>query len=251
MIDMPDKTDKPAPELFSFGEHFGGLLAISETSAKQFAESARAIAAIFEGVARDFARSYPQMEAATDRLADLGWTIPMLGTPRTFVELADPSYSDSKIGAMLLDFYADADYELLRTIQGDILKAPLFAPWRELLNETFEAFFRGHYQIVVPALLMVTEGVVAIESSAAFPPDRIKVVDRVTQIQSQQRPQSIEALMWRSLQRWIAHLFQNSQFSGTPPARLNRHWILHGRDAGPWTATDATRLFASLHMLSS
>src|ERR1700686_5287832 len=48
---------------------------------------------------------YPDMIAAADRLADLGWTIPMHDmTPERLVSLALPANSDSTVEAALVAF---------------------------------------------------------------------------------------------------------------------------------------------------
>jgi hypothetical protein len=250
---MAEDNGGHVPELFSFAEHFASLGTLSESASGSAVAASEALrkqvegfSAVFKAIARDAARSYPQMEAASDRLADLGWTVPMLVTPRTFVALADPSYSDSDIEAMLSDFYTDLDCEQLRIVQQKVIGAPLFGRWRGLLDEAFEAFYAGRSQIPVPALLAVTEGALAAESGALSISVRAIVAGR----QSQETAQSLEAMVWRSVRRWVDHLFAYYHFSGPQPSALNRHWILHGRDAGPWTKTDVVRLFAALHTLA-
>jgi hypothetical protein len=135
-------------------------------------------------------------------------------------------------------------------VQKDLLAAPLLAPWRGLLDEAFEAFWAGHLQIVVPALLMVIEGAVAIESGNRGAAN-LKVLAMAADTKTRQEPQSLDALVWRSLKRWLDKLFAYHTFAGPRPPTLNRHWILHGRDAGPWEKTDVVRLFAALHTIVS
>ena len=39
----------------------------------------------------------------------------------------------------------------------------------------------------------------------------------------------MEAATWKSIAAFIKQLFANTDFSGNAPARINRHWILHGK----------------------
>lgn len=260
-VAMAEDKRYSVPAYFSFSEHFAGLTTFAESIAGLLKPVNEAMnefvrvhherwSAMLQALARDFDRSYPQLESASDRLADLGWTIPMLLTPRTFVELADPAYSDTDIEKMLLALYTDGDYKELRAVQKDILAAPLLAPWRGLLDEAFEVFWAGHLQIVVPALLMVIEGAVTSESGNLGAAN-VRVLAMAAHTKSQQEPQSWDALVWRSLTHWLDKLFAYHTFTGPRPPTLNRHWILHGRDAGPWEKTDVVRLFAALHALVS
>lgn len=209
----------------------------------------QSITAMVETIALDIRNSFPKMEAASDRLADLGWTIPMLLTPKEFMALADSSYTDEEVDTGLSGFYTDGDHEHLREVQTALLNSAALSPWRGVLSEAFHAFYLGHFQIVVPALLVVTEGVIAMQSgnlNAAV----VGVRKMAAETKAKQDPQTWDALTWRSIGRWTDHLFLNSHFSGPKPPTLNRHWILHGRDAGPWASADAVRLFAALHTIS-
>src|ERR1017187_1537998 len=249
---MPEDLTPQPLQLFSFSE-FAGLTTLTHmtdldsTSAQKVQAS---ISALLNDIASNFAKTYPQMEAAADRLADMGWTFPMLVTPKALVTLADPTYADADIETMLCDFYTDMNFELLRVAQKDMMKAPSLSRWQGLLQEAFDNLYEGRVQIPVPALLAITEGIIA-DESGNLNAGIVKVRQMAAGLENTQQHQSIDRLIWRSIRRFVDHLFANAPFSGSQPPKLNRHWILHGRDAGPWTQADAVRLFASLHTLVS
>jgi hypothetical protein len=66
--------------------------------------------------------------------------------------------------------------------------------------------------------------------------------------------ESFTGIMWLSAVTFLDHLFAHSDFECTTPQFINRHWILHGRSAAEWTATDALKLanaLATLHWLAT
>jgi hypothetical protein len=248
---MDSKNPEP-PAIFSFAEHVAGmrqfagpLQELSEAWKRQQEQIAEALRAI----GRDFEKSYPQMRVACDRLADLGWTIPMEVTPRTFVGLADPLHTDADIEQMLSDFYTDNDFEQLRVVQRDLVRSQALARYHSLIGEAFEAYYQGLHQIPVPALLAIIEGLVAAETGNLN--SRAVALRKLAAEREAQAPSNgLEALMWRSARRLIDNVFADSDFSGPQPSRINRHWVLHGRDAGPWTKADAVRFFVAIHTMA-
>jgi hypothetical protein len=60
----------------------------------------------------------------------------------------------------------------------------------------------------------------------------------------------MEAAMWKSIAAFIKQLFANSDFSGDAPARINRHWILHGKAVSTGREADSLRFFQAIHTVS-
>jgi hypothetical protein len=245
-----------APNVFSFGEYFDGLRRLAEGTAgslRQMEETLQSqqkqIVDALNALGRSFEASYPQLELACERLAVMGWTLPMQVTPRTLVSIADQGYSDQDIERILADFYTDNDCEQLRVIERELGRAKMLATRRLLLLEAFCAFYHGNYQIPVPALVSTIEGVIATESGN-LPTRSTSVKVLVADREARAAPRSLERLIWYSARRWVEQVFVSADFSGPKPARLNRHWILHGRDAGPWEKADSVRLFTALHMMT-
>lgn len=48
---------------------------------------------------------------------------------------------------------------------------------------------------------------------------------------------------------FLSHLFAHAPFDSPRPQFINRHWILHGRSATDWAATDALKLVNALTAL--
>src|SRR4051794_18506199 len=58
-----------------------------------------------EVLAEDFRRNLPRLEAMSDRLADLGWTLPMNIAPRDLMEVARRKNSDLEIESLLSSYF--------------------------------------------------------------------------------------------------------------------------------------------------
>lgn len=196
-----------------------------------------------------YASAYPRMETGCDRLADLGWTITMDMDPFVLARLADDAVSDAELEQTFSSLYTEDDFRQLRAIERELLEAQPLAPCRALISEAFEAYYRGLHQIPVPALMATIEGVIAREAGKLN--TRVTAVRKLAaDLEARAPRQSVEALMWRSVRRWIDNMYADSNFSSPQPPQLNRHWILHGRDSGPWSKTDAIRLFVALNTMT-
>ncbi len=89
---MPKSKRPEASLVFSFAEHIAGLTQLAEAVAaplehlnRPWREQQERISAMFEEIGPQMEDSYPRLESASDRLADLGWTIPMQITLRALV----------------------------------------------------------------------------------------------------------------------------------------------------------------------
>jgi len=271
-----------ARPIFSAGEPFDGLRKLAETFSafrsldqlfleqqERIAEVAKAFRSpgevllgqqerIVESLAafdRAIQSRYPQLEAACDRLALLGWTMPtrfsvldFVSSSGAFVSFADASRTDQDIDAMLTAFYSDSDCKQLRAVERDLTTSSTLGTRKLLLEEAFEAFYRGRHQIPVPALVATIEGLIATETGN-LQSRSVAVKAFVAAREALAKPRTLECLTWYSVRKWIEQLFASSDFSGPLPPRINRHWILHGRDTGPWNMADSVRLFAALHTM--
>jgi hypothetical protein len=151
-----------------------------------------------------------------------------------------------QIDVAFIDFYSANDNHEYDRLRDDLLSSKELERWHPLLKQCCAAYERGEYLIAVPSLLTVLEGAIAIPSNAPF----VRAGDRVeffkTRIQ-RAKPDSVAQYMWRSVDAFMKKLYQCSDFSTSPPpARLNRHWILHGRDLPGWDISDALRLLQGI-----
>lgn len=178
-------------------------------------------------------------------LGEYGWTLPMMMTPfklHQILALDTPSLIDTAF----VEFYSsDEDLEY-RRLRDYLLASPDLRRWRVLLRQCCDAYERHDYLIPVPSLLTVLEGAIATPSKARFVrgPDRARFFkDKIDGASAD----SVEQWMWRSVNAFVKALFQKSDFfDSAPPDRLNRHWILHGRDVLDWDASDCLRLFQAI-----
>jgi len=211
----------------------------------QWAEAAAAARRRFESF--DFKASIEISRNAAERLAKCGWTLPMEFTLRDIAELAEKS--DEDIDAFFVEYYTDDDYAALRRVRADILARPALAEWHALLAECFDAFERKHHLITIPALSSIIEGVIA-KAGNALTEQRVKL-KKICASKAAQAKSGVPRWMWRTLELFVEQLFQKAPFDKGRPAFINRHWILHARDAATWTAADSLRLFNALQTVDS
>lgn len=211
----------------------------------ELAEAAAAAAKRFESF--DFKASIDISRDAAERLAKCGWTLPMEFTLRDIAELADKSADD--IDAFFVEYYTGNDYAALRRVRVGLLARPALAQWHALLSECFDAFERKNHLITIPALSSVIEGVVA-KAGNALTEQRVKL-KKICASKAAEATSGVPQWMWRTLELFVEQLFQKAPFDHSRPAFINRHWILHGRDAATWTVADSLRLFNALQTVDS
>jgi hypothetical protein len=180
-------------------------------------------------------------------LGTLGWTIPMWADLRMLRDVfvnATPEEVDEAFER----YYVTKRGENARTLFEDISKAQSLVHWQPLLSQAVSSYRRGRYLIVVPALLLIVEGTVA--ARAEFAASRTNVKKGVKS-RRDRASSAFDRLMWASVEGFLLELYRDADFGQGPPARLNRHWILHGRQPPSWTRADCLRLFQAIHTLGS
>ena len=173
------------------------------------------------------------------KLAHFGWTIPPQMIPRELFELSTSSDGET-VDAGFINFYRRTG-----NAPGVGIGSPRLRRWHPLLEQCLESYDRGNYLICVPALIAVLEGAIAFPEGIAFMHGserkaffHRKIADCDSDL--------LSLALWESMDIFVSHLFASAPFGGTRPPRLNRHWILHGRDAPDWRQADALRLFQAL-----
>jgi hypothetical protein len=115
------------------------------------------------------------------------------------------------------------------------------------MRQCLGAHQAGEYLIAVPALLTAFEGYLF--HGAPVP----GVTTRATRLTAEKRTAlepGIERLAWVSLDAFVAELWRQQRFDGDRPSIINRHWILHGRDALTWGEPDSLRLLQAITTLA-
>ena len=218
--------------------------ALAEASKRMQTELAE-VAKRFESF--DFKASIEIGRDAAERLAKCGWTLPMEFTLRDVAELAEKS--NDEIDVFFVQYYTEDDYAALRRVRDSLLARPALAQWHALLAECFDAFERKNHLITIPALFSVIDGVVA-KAGNALSEQRVKL-KKICASKSAEAKSGVPRWMWRTLELFFEQLFQKAPFDQSRPAFINRHWILHGRDAATWTVADSLRLFNALQTVDS
>ncbi|MCX7015975.1 MAG: hypothetical protein NTW86_26040 [Candidatus Sumerlaeota bacterium] len=184
-----------------------------------------------------------RIEQSCEKLAHLGWTLPMRFTPRQLVELAERGNSDQQVEQYMLDFFTLEGGRFFLDLRSDVLgSSTRLIGWRNLLEQCFDAYGRGHYLVPIPALLSVIEGAVA-QEAGKLKVGQVDPKKHAADLEKSEQPGSTRYLVWRTTRVVLDKLFANYCFGGPHPGELNRHWILHGRDHTQWTRTDALQLF--------
>lgn len=181
---------------------------------------------------------------STERLAGAGWTIPMDFTLREMVELVEDP--EQEIDSFFVDYYTENNFEKLRNLRRRLTSRKRLSQWQALLCECFESVENGRYVITIPALLTMIEGTVCRANGGVG-----RDIKRICKIRATELTGSITGLMWRSLEIFVTLLFQGAPFDKGRPSFINRHWILHGRDATSWEIADAIRLFNALQTIDA
>lgn len=180
-------------------------------------------------------------------LAAQGWALPMSLTPAETYEILEAG-SPAAIDELFVRLYNADEQRHFKRLAEELLNRDVLALWRILLEQTVSAYRRREFAIIIPALLIVCEGILM---RAEGNNTRVRpVVCERAEAEQRESPESINAILWRNVSRFVDELFKHSDFSGMPPGRLNRHWILHGRDASSWSQADCLRLLQAVDTIS-
>jgi hypothetical protein len=183
-----------------------------------------------------------------DRLARSGWTLPIAMSPGQMLGLIQMTDDDAIDCEFVAAYHEEGGLGFLR---NELLASERLKDWRPLLEQCLDNYESGKHLICIPALLSVLEGAIARPDGAAF----VRADERVAYFQTRinaAEPDSLDRAMWNSMNTFIALLYERSDFGTARPAKLNRHWILHGRDVPfSWRQADALRLFHALTTLSA
>jgi hypothetical protein len=198
-----------------------------------------------QAAAQRFAEFERDCANGAERLARTGWTLPISLTIPDMIELLrvpDEEIDDAFIAA----YDAEDGFSWLK---NGILTAARLKDWQPLLPQCLENFENGNYAICIPALLSVLEGAIARPDGVLF----VSPADRVAYFRAKiaaADTDSLDRATWNSMNIFFASLYEKSDFRTAPPPKINRHWILHGRDLpSSWDRADALRLFHALTTL--
>lgn len=185
-------------------------------------------------------------ERASMALAEQGWTTPYWFVPRQTVELLGDGSPDEVDAGYVSLYDADDGAAYVEHLRSTLLGHARLARWRTLLVQVDSAYGRGDFAITIPSLLVVLEGLVMGDEG-----DSIRVKAAVKRRASEAGSDTVESWLWRAVGSFVDQIYRNAPFTGDRPPVLNRHWILHGRDAAGWTQADSLRLMQAIEVICS
>ncbi|MDQ3309471.1 MAG: hypothetical protein M3497_05035 [Gemmatimonadota bacterium] len=210
------------------------------------AEALRRLGAPFEALAKQN-ENIATLEPQAEHLGRHGWTVP-LWAPLSFLGLLQAECPADELDGVFVEMYRSSPDQPLQMMFRELRAEPNLDHWRPLLQQAIGAFNRRQYRIVVPALLLIYEGVVA-RAVRRFESTEVKLIGPSAEKVKSEGP-GIDRLLWVSLTAFNEEVFRAAPFSGKQPLRINRHWIMHGRARPGWTRADCLRLFQAIHTVS-
>ena len=187
------------------------------------------------------------LDVAVSKLAAEGWTLPAELSMAAINALGKTSRLDD-VNSFMSSFYSYDDYKNMKAMIKGIQESQIKPGLKKMVNECWQAYESKMYAICATSLLSVIEGVLSEFSDDkqdirmmkvcqkhvdSFPPDGGTILKHV----------------WISYNQFIRNLYQKSDFYGTEPADINRHWLLHGRSDYEIDDVECVRLFNAVHSL--
>lgn len=198
---------------------------------------------------QSIAEGLKQFPNEAKRIGDAGWTIPMWGTPADVSHILQAA-SERDIDGVFLDYYEADGGEHYRQLKSYLVSTrQSLTRWRPLIEQCFKAFEHDLYLVIVPAMITVVEGSIAeIGGQDAWRSTDSRKTAR--NLLARFPRDSFRHAIWSSVVAFVSHLFTGHSFTNECPPRINRHWILHGRDSPSWTKADCLRLFQAADTIS-
>ena len=191
------------------------------------------------GTVEDLARAIAAQTRNVRALARHGWSVPMRATPAQLPTNLGRRTAEG-IDTWFVEFYSADEGAMFNEVRRATLANRDLERWHGVLHQAYEAYDREHFLVAVPALLAVSEGVVAAVGGVL---DRKAKVDAVLDARGKREPEnSFRRLVVASLREVVGAVFASQHFGGDPPAFMNRHWILHGREMQQVTQADCLRV---------
>jgi hypothetical protein len=225
----------------------GAFFEISQQMADAHQEQLERIQREFAEIMDQVQASIAALEPEATKLGRWGWTMPTWA-PLHLLPALTAKASETEIDAVFLTLYNEQFRRRERHLLKELPSRTVLQPWKPLVMQCIRCYRRKQYLIVVPSLLIILEGVLvtAANQQHAFP----KMI-RLAGQQADKADTGTLRLGWISIQGFLAEVFGKAPFDAKRPLRINRHWVLHGRDKPQWKRVDCLRLFQALDMLAS
>jgi len=202
---------------------------------------------VMEASAQRFREFLRDCEKGAERLALSGWTLPISMTIDHLRDFINITGDDDAIDCSFIAAYHEEGW--LASLKDTLLNSARLKDWQPLVAQCLENYEKGNHVICIPVLLSVLEGVVARPEGISF----MRVEERIAYFRDKidtAEQDSLDRVTWTSMNLFFELLYQKGDFAGAPPLKLNRNWILHGRDLpSSWRQADALRLLHALATL--
>jgi hypothetical protein len=202
-------------------------------------------------ILRNLDETIREAEPDVRLLGRSGWTLPMWmplqAIPKIVAAVGRESPDQKQLDRAFVEHYTKEDDAKLRELFATLISEPALEPWRNLLDESFLCYHEQKYQVVVPALFIVLEGLsITVAEAPAEKSPVMPMRKKARLVRS-----GITFLACVSLDEFLGATFASRSFAYGEPPTLNRHWIIHGRSRRIVTQTDCIKLFNALHTLSN
>jgi hypothetical protein len=182
-------------------------------------------------------------------IGEWGWTVPLGATLSEYIALVMKCKDVQASDATFTRFYTADESSRLDHLKHRLLFSSDLGLWRPLLEEAIFCLDNHKLRACVAALLPTIDGVTAVKFSE---PEFHRRSGRHkffrTRLEAT-KPESIEYYEWSSYQAFIEELFKRFDFNKRAPTRLNRHWILHGRNIPSGNLSDCLRLLQAIETI--
>ncbi|MHB8150023.1 MAG: hypothetical protein ACYDIB_07655 [Desulfobulbia bacterium] len=196
---------------------------------------------------QQWVNSHVALEKDTEWLGENGWTIPLWADPGIVSRLRNAS---GDIDKAFVHWYTADDNKRLKELWKRLRNSKGLCRWGEVIEQTIDSYLDRRFAVVVPCLLIVLEGSVAHGAD-----DLRKLVSNPKKSATRKREETevgMRRLIWISIESFITQIFGKAPFSENRPIKLNRHWVLHGRDTKAWgLPRESIRLFHAIDTIST
>ena len=176
-----------------------------------------------------------------------GWTLPA-ELPIAVIYALEQTTKLDNVNDFMESFYSTNDYKNMKDMIIGIQESKIKPGLIKLTTECWQAFLEKSYAMCATALLSVIEGILC-----EFCDDKTDVrMMMVCQKHVDNFPDGESTILkhvWISYNQFIRSLYQKSDFTGTEPDNINRHWLLHGRSDFEINEIQCMRLFNAIHSL--
>lgn len=254
---VQEVRNSPEVRLFLIKQGAAGLLTLmheaAEAAEPEVREAAReALAArndfqLLLETTGDTIKAIEDVLQRFELLARNGWTSPLLMDIAAFhrfrVLIVSPNMTVQNIEQWFIAHYRSGG---LAQLSNDMRSSHHLRFWKPLIDQCFRAFERKDYQICIPSLLLVFEGIIAKLWDVAFQSKkkRMRFFERNI---ARASSQSVEQYLWKSVKTFTEEVFEAALRDKQVYSVPKRHLILHGKsDPSMWDEADCLRLLQAI-----